>query len=333
MKISLIGTGRIGFLLEKDQLRYKPCTHMGAVEYYISKKKSGLQWDFLCDLDEERLNLARKFADSKKNKNLPLITKNYKEVIQNKPDILIISTDTFTHYDIIMEAIKSKIGRIVIEKPLTLNSNQALKIYNTSINNKTHIWVNYERRYHPKYITLKNTIASGNKYGKAIFFKGWFASPNKELYKTNQSNEGILLHDTTHLLDLVQFLFGEIEKKTWEKNIQSKQTEAHSIGLSCSSGISGEILTTAGNNFFHLELEIIFEKARVVAGNGFLSVEHMQTSRHYKNFKSLSQPVIFTDKNFKAKENPFIKLYGDVISDNFSSGYLKDACDNIKLLS
>ncbi len=47
--IALIGCGRIGFMLESDPLRYKPCTHFGGAS------SAGLRITHACDLNHGRL--------------------------------------------------------------------------------------------------------------------------------------------------------------------------------------------------------------------------------------------------------------------------------------
>ena len=51
MKINsaLIGCGRIGFMLENDPLRNKPCTHYGGA---IS---AGIKFNYACDINADRL--------------------------------------------------------------------------------------------------------------------------------------------------------------------------------------------------------------------------------------------------------------------------------------
>ncbi len=57
LKIALIGCGRIGFLLENDPLRYKPCTHFGGII------AAGLKVNYACDIDRERLYKFSKHAN------------------------------------------------------------------------------------------------------------------------------------------------------------------------------------------------------------------------------------------------------------------------------
>ena len=329
IRVSIIGTGRIGFSLEKDPLRYKPCTHMGVVQTLI-KKGWPLKWEYLCDLDHERISDGKNFLNGNKNNPGTIrTTADYREVLASKPNILIIATNTGTHREITTAAIKAGVPRIVLEKPITLTYKEALAIQKQANTFKTHIWINYERRYHQKYIQLKKDIESGKAYGAPRYYRGWFASSNTSLFKKNQENEGALLHDTTHLVDLALFLFGDVKK--FQRNLPNQ--DSHLLTFSHDNGISGELLTTINNRFFHFEMEIIFEHARVKVGNGFTIVEKLEKSKLYKNFTSLGLPLVITDKKMQVKDNPFMNLYLKVFHDDYETSFLKDACQNIQYLT
>ncbi|MDH4262273.1 MAG: Gfo/Idh/MocA family oxidoreductase [Spirochaetia bacterium] len=333
MRISIIGTGRIGFSLENDLLRYKPCTHMGAIQLLI-KKGIKLKWQHICDIDNEKINNCKKFLyidkAIKKTDSEPIcFTQDYREVLSAKPDILVIAADTSVHYKITIEAIKAGIPRIILEKPISPGYRQSMKIYKQAEKSNTHIWINYERRYHLKYKQLKESIQSGKPYGRPLYYRAWFASSNSSLFKKGLENEGALLHDTTHLVDLALFLFGDVKK--FKREISGNYL--HKLLFFHNNSISGEILTTINNCFFHFEIEIFFENARIKAGNGFLIVEKAEKSKLYKNFTSLSSPQFIPDKKMLVKDNPFINLYFDVIHDNYETSFLKDACQNIKYLT
>lgn len=342
IKVSIIGTGRIGFLLENDPLRYKPCTHLGAVEYHRKSNKK-LEWDLLCDINEERLQTAANYLapENKKSAKKFSITQDYREVIANQPDILIIAADSAVHYPMVMDAIEAKIPRIVIEKPITTSKKQAARISKAAKKSNSKIWVNYERRYHPKYVKLKESLNAKKELGMPIYYRGWFASTNPHLTLQSEENEGALLHDTTHLLDLSQFLFGKVlaYQSYFTKNGEKKAKAqagypAHRLFLehAAFNGISGEIVTTSRNSFFHFELEIIMEYGRIRVGNGFMQKEINQKSPYYKNFTSLSKPTWIPDPAMTASKNPFVGLYADVIKGRHDVSFFQDACENIALL-
>jgi len=342
MRVSVIGTGRIGFSLEEDPLRYKPCTHVGAVEIFRKTLRAGaqktgrenisLEWGHLCDLDPVRSAACKKFIETstgtKAAKEI-FTTTDYREVLSARPDILVIATNTESHDRIALEAIRAGIRRIVIEKPVTLNHKQARKLYSLAEKYDTHIWVNYERRYHEKYRKIKTEVETGRTWGGVLHYRGWFAGSNRSLFREGPDNEGALLHDTTHLVDLAQFLFGEV--RSFDRNPAARNI--HQIAFSHKSGIHGDILTSINSHFFHFEMEILFERARLRVGNGFLSVEELEKSRHYKNFTSLGAPRYVPDKKMQVKNNPFMNLYNDVVHDIYETSFLKDACQNIRYLT
>ncbi|MDH4200758.1 MAG: Gfo/Idh/MocA family oxidoreductase [Spirochaetia bacterium] len=333
MNVSIIGTGRIGFSLERDTLRYKPCTHAGAIQALINikiNKKNPLQWNFICDLDKNKLDEIEKYI-KKNNKNIHLQkTVDYNDVLKAKPDLLIISTDTSTHYKIVKAAMKSGVQKIVLEKPVALNRKHAMDIWNMAVETGTHIWINYERRHHFKYMNIKKIIETQMPYGAPVYYRGWFATGNSSFYKTGSQNEGALLHDTTHLVDLAQYLFGEIKK--YDGAIYAKKS-LHKISTLHKNGVPGEIWTTISSKFFHFEMEIMFERGRILVGNGFFQEEKAEKSKYYKNFTSLSRPQYFADEKIKLINNPFFRLYESVINDRYDTSFLKDACQNIQYLT
>jgi predicted dehydrogenase len=335
MRVSIIGVGRIGFSLENDPLRYKPCTHVGAIQSLI-KKGAPIEWNYLCDLNVEKITECEKFISGKKNvktfkrNNAADIhaTPDYRKVISAKPDILVIAADTMVHHKIAIDAIKAGIPRIILEKPVAPTYKQSAQIYKQAKKAGAHVWINYERRYHSKYRQLKKDIL-GRVYGAPLYYRGWFASSNSSLFKAGSGNEGALLHDSTHLVDLSIFLFGDVKK--YDRKLPAKNL--HTLAFSHKNGVNGEIMTTINNRFFHFELEIFFEHARVKVENGFTIVENLEQSKLYKNFTSLSLPQIIPDKKMQVKNNPFINLYTDVIHDNYQASFLKDACQNIRYLT
>lgn len=319
-KISIIGCGRIAWQLEKDSYRYHPCTHIGA----IVKSKKEAQIVSVCDLSETLSNEAADFiAEERKDWQRPLAETDFRKVLQTKPDIVVIASSTFSHYPILKEAIKSGIEKIVIEKPIVANLKDLAglqSLLKKFPQYKQKIWVNYERRYHKKYIDLKNKLQK-QAWGKPLFYRGWLASPLSS-FAPDQHGEGILLHDTTHLLDLVFFLFGNARlKDPKKKNLsffksQSAGIKTHLLELFHRDlGLEGNLLSSRFSPFFHFELEVICERARIKVGNGFFSIEKAAKSRLYRNFISLEAPIIENDKKVTMTTNPFLRLYDEVLSE------------------
>ncbi|MES0488661.1 MAG: Gfo/Idh/MocA family oxidoreductase [Leptospirales bacterium] len=334
MTIAIIGTGRIGALLEKDKLRKKPCTHLGAI-VHLSKSEIPVKNIYLCDLQEQRLDEVEKYIKID-NPDIHIIKyTDYEKMFQNNtaPDIAVIAADTKVHYFILMAAIQRGIKKIVVEKPITMDRKEAETVKKTAIQHGVKIWVNYERRFHPKYSTLKKQIESTKPYGKVLYYRGLFTTSQKKLF-ANDDQEGVLLHDTTHLLDLAYYLFGP-QNSSLNGYPKTKDDLQKSFTLHCThqNNISGEITTITQVPYFHFELEILFEKGRIRIGNGFTHLEKSIPSPYYDGFTSLGKIENVENSSENIMDNPFIRLYLSVYKGNYDQQLLKDACQNIITLT
>lgn len=328
-RVVIFGAGRIAWLLEQDPLRYKPCTHAGALLFLQQKNPQSLRFFAVVD---PVLRRAQDLANWL-NKNSPQKEKIlvFSELPQNfypEIDLAVIACSTKAHYPLLSQCLRAKIPKIVVEKPVVLNQRE-VDFLKKGLNQspKTQIWPNYERRFHPKYQKLKKDLEK-EKFGKILNYEALFFSPQKELFP-NKNYEGILLHDTTHLLDLVQFLFGEINKSQ-----ALLFCEKHVLFLKHKTKISGEILTLPKSPVFHLELEILTEKKRIFIGNGFLWEQDIQKSPHYSGFYSFSEIQSILEKRITLRENPFLRLYKDVLNSKVENNnhFFQDALKNVAIL-
>jgi len=324
MNTAIIGTGRIAYFLEKDPIRYSPCTHIGALAL-LKKKKYPVNFQSFCDLDIEKAHIVTREL---KLESKTVLTNNYKNAIDLNPDLVVIATNTYSHFFITEYALKKNVKKIVLEKPIAMKKEEADNILKLATKKKAKIWINYERRYHPKYLKLQKMIIESKPWGKALYYNGTFCSNNKSML-SKKENEGILLHDSTHLLDLIYFLFGRENSKYL---IYNKKMNVHNILLQHEK-ISGNIISLGQIPYFHFELEILFEYARIHIGNGFFYIEKIIRNKFYANFNSLASIKNIWEKKITWKTNPFIRLYMNVLDDNYNIETLKDACQNITTMT
>ncbi len=317
-KIAVVGCGRIALELERDPLRYKPCTHLGALRYFLARDKS-LRPVAFCDTSLDRAQAAADYSSSKN----ALVTEDFAAVLSQKPDLLIIAASTRAHFPLLKAALAKNVPRIVIEKPVAFSAGEALQLKKITRRTQTVILPNYERRYHPKYLKLKERVADAHSY------RGLFVAGGRSLYADKKTgNEGVLLHDTTHLLDLAQFLFGKILR--YETITRATR---HLLFLEHASGVCGTLETILGAGVFHLELDIHLPKERVCVGNGFLSHEKIAASRHYRALKSYNAPVRFADRKFSVQKNPFVALYQKALYERCDNYHFAEALENVIILS
>ncbi|MCS6984152.1 MAG: Gfo/Idh/MocA family oxidoreductase [Leptospiraceae bacterium] len=327
-KVAIVGAGRIAWLLEKDPLRYKPCTHAGALLFLQKKFPTLFSFSDVIDRDlrkaKELSSWLEKLSPQKEK-----IACHEKWELSTRPDLVVIATTTKPHYELLMQGLSEGIPQMVIEKPVVAQRKEANLLLSQFSHIKSQIWPHYERRFHPKYQKIKSALDT-KKWGMVSFYRALFTTTQSQLYP-QKNYEGILLHDTTHLLDLVQFFFGKIkESQAHHKN------NTHHILIEHENGICGEILTIAQAKTFHFELDIHTEKKRFVVGNGFLWEQKVSKSPFYSGFFSYTQTQIKRELPTITANNPFVRFYKEIFFHqkvNQANEYFQDALINVLILT
>ncbi len=241
--IALIGCGRIGFLLEKDPLRYKPCTHFGGAQ------SAGLTINCACDIDEKRLNL---FARKANIASTHLYTDFKKMLIEKKPAMVIIATWTESHDTICVEAAKNGASLIILEKPISCDLKRAKRMLNKCRQYNTKIIVNHERRYDSRYKKLKDMI-SQNIIGDIKTIHASMLTSSYRGPSHIDEGGGPLLHDGTHLVDIISYLFGNIAsvQGTFQRDTRTSGFEDRALAwMKTASGIDIFLEAGGSRNYF-----------------------------------------------------------------------------------
>jgi len=279
-KAVIIGTGRIGYLLQKDKKREQPASHSSAL--YKNKSiilKAG------CDINRERLDLFKK--DYPKAN---IYTDYIKMMETEKPDIVVIAVEEKKHAEITCNVIKYKPGIIILEKPAAAAIKDAFKINKASEQYKIPIIINHERRYSGDYKCVKE-ILRRNKLGGIHYIGASFWSNTRIFHKESLTNgDCSLIHDGTHLIDILHFLFEyDLKKPVIDKVVKNKKNEIR--GLCLHYDIKGKSIIyidlNGNKDYFGFEIEIRGEKGRIIIGNGYLKVYEAKPSPFYSDFYSL----------------------------------------------
>ena len=155
IKVSIIGIGRIGMLLENDKKRVKPATHFG-----MWKSNKNVKFEAVCDEDNSKLKIAKKMY-----KNIKTYKNAKQMLVEVKPEIVSISTWKDTHFKFCKMCILNGVKVIVLEKPLANTLKQSKILINLIKKYKTKVLVNHRRRYDEEVIKLRNLIKK-KKIGK-----------------------------------------------------------------------------------------------------------------------------------------------------------------------
>lgn len=285
IKTALVGCGRIGFLLENDPLRYKPCTHFGAV------KAAGMKITHACDINIQRLD---QFAERAGLARENLFTDYKKLLPEVKPDLVIIATWTDTHADIGILSAKNGARAVICEKPIASDLSDAEILIEECRKSCTSLIINHERRYDDRYRAVKKLLASG-KIGKIKTVNACVLTSGYHGKSALEEGGGPLLHDGTHLIDIIRYLLGDIKAVSGEfqrYNRKKGYEDRAAAWLKTESGIDVFIEAGGSRRYFAFELTIWGTDGKIVIGNGYEYLYMNKKSEFYTGFRDLS-PVPF----------------------------------------
>lgn len=269
--VLIIGAGSIGAFFDKPTSQ-NILSHAHA---FTSMKQYRLLG--FIDVDKQK---AQKAAELWNCQTFYTIEEAFKV---NTIDIVCIATPDNTHYELLKNISRYKVKLVFSEKPLAidiLEANNIREIYKTK---GIPLMVNYSRRFVPEFNQLRLNIKNG-LYGKFITGMGYYG-------------KGIL-HNGSHMIDLLRFLLGEIENTTLIDSVSDYSDIDPSV--------SGIIMLADKKRFYmqninhHLytifELDFLFEKKRIrIVDSGFIieeySIEKNELFVDYKNITSLKKTI------------------------------------------
>lgn len=268
---AIVGLGRIGSILEDDRYREKPCTHAGAI---------ALNPDCVlaagCDIAKNRQKLFIK------RWNCHRVYSNIDDMLKEEnPDILHIATPPDTHFEMVEKALYHNVKLAICEKPLAENRDDAFEIARIHRSVKMIILTNHERRYSKDYVLVKKHIKNKTFGSLLSIYSKLYMEQNEKLYK-------VLLHDGTHLVDIIQFLTTAKLKKISVQGSLNRSTGTSFI-FSNAGHVPCIIEVGAGRNHLVFELDLSFASGRIKIGNGLYEEYASDTSPYYEGVNSLKK--------------------------------------------
>lgn len=269
----VIGLGRIGFEMEGEYGRANPCTHAGA---YQRSRKTILVGGFDTDTSQ-----VAKFSERYKECLVNEVTENLESfLIRSKANIVSVSCSSSSHLRVIRQISKAvrqgcDLKGILLEKPLGMNSNEALQIERVLSKLNVHVVVCHDRRFMSEFQYFFTLHLKRKKLGlgelRHIRGAVHCASTIKGRRGQQQTFGGPMLHDGTHLIDLMIYLAGRPKLvSAW-----SVRRDSEFIGEDTSYGqlwfdnaVTGLFLVGGKRKYFHFELEMEWERAKLLFSHG-----------------------------------------------------------------
>ncbi len=230
-------------------------------------------------------------------------------------DVVSVAVPDEYHYAVLKEISKFPIKVVFAEKPLTKTVNEAKEIVQIYKEKNIDVIVNYSRRFVPEFERIENNIEKGI-YGEYLTGTGYYG-------------KGII-HNGSHLIDLLRYLIGEIDTIKPISSIQDFYPDDKSISA---------VLTFENNKPFFIqyidcrkytifEIDILFERKRIrIYDSGFKIEEYdIQENKIFKGYKNIVKNAEIDTSLHNAMYNAAENIYrhlieGQNLKCNIEDGY------------
>lgn len=189
LRVAIIGTGGISNSHARAWQKQKDCQIVAC-----------------CDLDEDK---ARRFAETY---GVPKVYTDCAELMEKeRPDCVSVCTWNSAHAPVTITALRGG-AHVLCEKPMALNSAEALEMARVAKETGKHLQIGFIRRFGQDADTVKRLADTGALgqlyYGKTYFLRrnggpsGWFGD---KAY----SGGGPMMDIGVHMIDLCKYLAGD----------------------------------------------------------------------------------------------------------------------------
>lgn len=235
---AIIGCGNIAALYDHPHQGDRVLTHAHA---YSQERRTELC--AMADVDHQKANDAANTWGG-------VAYNDPKEMLDNENiDIISICVPDEHHENLLDMCYEYNPKAVFCEKPLTLDMVSGERIVNKYYEAGIVLAVNYSRRWDPTIQHLKSEFEKGI-YGNVLNITGIYT-------------KGIL-HNGSHLVDILRFLFGNIEKAVPLSARSDWYEDDPSVDafLKFSNGTQAHVVTGDARNYSIFEIDILCEKAR-----------------------------------------------------------------------
>lgn len=171
----------------------------------------------VADLDADRLShLKTRFPQ------IQITTQNYQDFFEMNLDAVVIATPPNTHFPIAADCMRNGLG-VLVEKPLTLNSEDARNLISIAAENKQVLMVGHTFEYNPAVRTLKEMIDSG-ELGDIYYIDAVRASLG--LFQTKAN---VLWDLAPHDISILRYLLGADPTKVSVHSADCVQDGIHDV--------------------------------------------------------------------------------------------------------
>jgi predicted dehydrogenase len=227
---------------------------------------------WLCDLDVDKTNAFHKQAPEARQTYLAADVLEDPEV-----DFVHVLTDHAAHFTVAMSALM--VGKhVIVEKPFTLNVEQAQKLVDTAKEKNLHLICISQHRFDPMINRIRKIVTDG-KIGKLLLINGRLLCGRNEEYYSDSYWHGrkaldggsALINQGYHIFDIILSMGGNpktinafADRRKYPTLIETEDTI--SIQYTLASGAIGSLNITSGlvREEWDAKVEIIGTEGRIL---------------------------------------------------------------------
>ncbi|GBE91220.1 Gfo/Idh/MocA family protein [Nostoc cycadae] len=150
--------------------------------------------------------------------NIPHACNSVADIVKlPKVQAVSISTPPFLHYEMAKTVLQAG-KHLLLEKPTTLNADEAKELYNLATVNKVTAVVDFEFRFVPGWQLFAELLTSGYVGNKRLIKIDWFGSSRADTsrpwnwYSSQEKGGGALGSLGSHAFDYIYWLFGSVRR-------------------------------------------------------------------------------------------------------------------------
>jgi UDP-N-acetyl-2-amino-2-deoxyglucuronate dehydrogenase len=245
-RVAVVGTGRVGALWETDPPTGQ--SHAGA--FFVQPD---------CELVAGANRRRDRLEEFGRRFGVRGLYQDYDEMLRaERPEIVCVATHPGSHAAIVESAVRNGARAIFCEKPMALDLADCDRIIDACASNQVLLSVNHSRRWYPIFRHARDLIRQ-EALGELVSLTG-YCQGGKPSPAWQSEHEGPLLHDATHLFDLMRFFAGDV---AWvaatalrRKHTAYPVEDDSTALLHFQSGITGAALVNELTDYVRFEIDL-----------------------------------------------------------------------------
>lgn len=224
------------------------------------------------DVNEDHLlAVAKQYA-------LPIL--NFDQIIDSDINAVIIATTADQHYELALRALKAK-KHVFVEKPLTLDLEEARKLYKVSVQMGSVLMVGHLLQYHAAFLRMKQLIHE-NALGRVHHIYAYRLNLGGFRHKENVFWD-LASHDVSMILGITD----KLPEKIYARGACNYNPLVHDtalVDLSFSNGINAHIFVSWIHPFKEQKLVVVGERGMAIFDDCLPWEEKLKIYTHEINF-------------------------------------------------